>query len=387
MRIPRVTLALLTVLVSVPTSHALFMRRSRSSVPVERLLRNCERALTEHGDAASHAAVARLHTLAAARDDEGGSLPTAADGAHVLAAVQGYQRAVALDPRAQYLHGLGYALEEAARLNLGSLGSPAELRDRARALYRAAQVQARREPPSAHRLLPDYAEKLDGDTDAALARLASDDAAAAEEGKKPPGPKPKKPQPKKKDKERDAAARKRDKKPRDDIDTPVIFGPAESLAELTAPERTVTFDLAGDGRPRRWPWLKPSTGILVWDPARSGRIESARQLFGSATWWIFWPDGYRALAALDDDGDGWLSGRELDGVAVWYDRNSNGASDPGEVTPCAEAGVLRIATRTVPRPDGVLTHPRGVVLRDRVLPSFDWFTAPRSDPPRLARTP
>jgi hypothetical protein len=99
------------------------------------------------------------------------------------------------------------------------------------------------------------------------------------------------------------------------------------------------------------------------------------QLFGSVTWWMFWPDGWRALAALDDDGDGWLSGAELDGIAVWRDRNQNGVSDPGEVVPAADAGIVRIATHATSGE----RNPRGVITRGGALPSLDWRVSPVED--------
>ncbi|MBT3202234.1 MAG: hypothetical protein HN350_20220, partial [Phycisphaerales bacterium] len=49
----------------------------------------------------------------------------------------------------------------------------------------------------------------------------------------------------------------------------------------------VRFDLDGDGRAQSWPWVKPTTGILVWDPSGQGRITSGQQLFGSVTIWMF----------------------------------------------------------------------------------------------------
>ena len=53
-----------------------------------------------------------------------------------------------------------------------------------------------------------------------------------------------------------------------------------------------------------------------------------------------------ALAALDDNGDGVLSGKELDGLALWHDANGNGVCDPGEVKPLSEyiAGKRRAST-------------------------------------------
>jgi hypothetical protein len=87
-------------------------------------------------------------------------------------------------------------------------------------------------------------------------------------------------------------------------------------------------------------------------------IESGRQLFGSVTWWMFWRDGYQAPAALDDDGNGWLEGNELAGIAIWRDLNGNGVCDPSEIislrtpeffaSPSAPSGT-RAASLSMPR--------------------------------------
>jgi len=157
--------------------------------------------------------------------------------------------------------------------------------------------------------------------------------------------------------------------------TPLIF-PADGpkrLEELLARENHVDFDLAADGLGAKWPWLRPDACILVWDPKRTGQVRDGRQLFGSVTWWIFWDHGYQPLAALDDDRDGWLTGRELDGLAAWQDRNGNGKSDRGEVAPVADRGIRRIAARAEGRQDGVLMNARGIQLQSGTwLPTYDW---------------
>lgn len=166
--------------------------------------------------------------------------------------------------------------------------------------------------------------------------------------------------------------------------TPIIFplGRPMPLEELVDPARVVTFDLAGDTQSERWPWLKPAAGVLVWDPQATGRITSGVQLFGSFTWSMFWQNGYEPLAALDNDHDGWLSGRELKGIAVWWDRNGNGTSEPGEVRPVAAYQVMRIAVRPDGTPARVPSHARGIERRDGTfLPTYDWTptSLPRAD--------
>lgn len=157
--------------------------------------------------------------------------------------------------------------------------------------------------------------------------------------------------------------------------TPIIFPLRRqtSLAQMLDAKRTTRFDLAGDGRGALWPWVTPDTGILVWDPAHTGRIVSGRQLFGSATWWMLFQNGYQALAALDDNHDGQLTGRELDGIAVWQDRNGNGVCDRGEVVSLSSLGIVDIAVHSAGRQDGALCNSRGLRLADGTFaPTYDW---------------
>lgn len=158
--------------------------------------------------------------------------------------------------------------------------------------------------------------------------------------------------------------------------TPIIF-PLErpaSLASLLSDAAPVLFDLAADTRGERWPWVNARAGILVWDPARTGRITSGAQLFGTATWSMYWSDGYAPLAALDNNGDGWLARQELDGLAVWNDRNGDAVSDPGEVKPLQEYGVKQVEVRAEGRTGVSPSHPRGIQRNDgSYLPTYDWM--------------
>ena len=157
--------------------------------------------------------------------------------------------------------------------------------------------------------------------------------------------------------------------------TPIIFPlrGQTTLAQLMDAHRATRFDLAGDGRGARWPWVTPDTGILVWDPAHTGHITSGRQLFGSATWWMLFENGYQALASLDDNHDGQISGRELDGIAVWQDRNGNGQCDRGEVVSLSSLGIVSIAVRSVGQQNGALCNARGLQLADGTfLATYDW---------------
>ncbi len=166
-----------------------------------------------------------------------------------------------------------------------------------------------------------------------------------------------------------------ERKPKGGV-TPIVltFEPHESLADLLAPAATVCFDLDGDGEAEPRSWLRPTTALLVWDPAGAGQITSGRQLFGSVTWWMFFEDGYRALDALDDDRDGWLRGDELSGLALWFDFDSDGISAAGEVIPVEAAGVTGLATSATGRDGASPMNAAGAtLLGGRSVPTYDWI--------------
>jgi hypothetical protein len=159
--------------------------------------------------------------------------------------------------------------------------------------------------------------------------------------------------------------------------TPIVIPLSGGLhaADLEDPSARVAFDLDGSGLPQEWTWTTRAAAWLVWDPARRGEIRSGLELFGNVTFWLFWETGYDALAALDDNGDGHLTGPELDGLALWHDANGNGIADPGEVRPLSDYGIIALSTkreRLAGHPDPIAFSPRGVTFRDGTTrPTFD----------------
>jgi hypothetical protein len=137
----------------------------------------------------------------------------------------------------------------------------------------------------------------------------------------------------------------------------------------------VAFDADGTGLSQRWTWITKDAAWLVYDPHGRGEVATGRQLFGSVTFWCFWGTGYEALAALDDDGDGVLTGAELRHLAVWHDKNGNGIAEPGEVKSLAEWGIVAVSCRGEgdPGDPDCAAHARvGVVFRDGTTrPTYD----------------
>ena len=159
--------------------------------------------------------------------------------------------------------------------------------------------------------------------------------------------------------------------------TPIIFSLERpgSLADLLDPTRRVKFDLDGTGAAQVYSWVRSDTAFLVWQPNPSHRIQSGRDLFGSGTWWLMPANGYAAMALLDDNRDGWLTGRELKGLAAWQDRNQNGLAEPNEVHPLARVGVTGLRTTYSARIGESYVSHLGLKMADgRVLPTYDWVT-------------
>ena len=78
---------------------------------------------------------------------------------------------------------------------------------------------------------------------------------------------------------------------------------------------------------------------------------------------------------LDDNRDGVLTGGELQGIAVWVDRNGNGISEPGEVISLQQAGIVSIGIKSHAGADGTLVADRGIGFSDGTVgKSFDWVT-------------
>jgi hypothetical protein len=125
-------------------------------------------------------------------------------------------------------------------------------------------------------------------------------------------------------------------------------------------ELTLTAFPLNPGAGKMWSAWKASAKapLLVYNPSHDGRITSPTQLFGH---WAFggqstaylgnggtavqpkrWQNGYEALATLDQNRDGKISGAELEPLGLWFDENRDGISQPGEVKRLEEVGVTAL---------------------------------------------
>jgi tetratricopeptide (TPR) repeat protein len=158
--------------------------------------------------------------------------------------------------------------------------------------------------------------------------------------------------------------------------TPIVVPLRTGVAWTDIPDRRarVRFDADGSGLRREWTWITSNAGWLVYDAGGRGQISSALQWFGNVTFWLFWENGYHALAALDDNGSGLLEDDELRNLAIWHDENLNGLSEPGEVRPLATHGIVALSSE-YREGDGIefaAVSPHGVRIRTgEIRPSYD----------------
>jgi hypothetical protein len=129
--------------------------------------------------------------------------------------------------------------------------------------------------------------------------------------------------------------------------SPVVVPLRDGLGikDLVDRSARVTFDADGTGVRKHWTWVTRNAGWLVFDPHGKRSVTSALHLFGAASFGMCWDDGYQALAALDDNDDGVLTGKELEGLGIWQDLNGNGICDPGEVKPLHAWGIVALSCR------------------------------------------
>ena len=127
--------------------------------------------------------------------------------------------------------------------------------------------------------------------------------------------------------------------------TPLVLAFHDEPVEFT---RTPgAFDLTGIAASVATDWVGSATPWLALDRNGNGAIDDGRELFGSMT---ELPDGQRApngfvaLSALDDDGDGQITARDASfaRLLVWRDVDQDRRSSPGEIESAAAAGLVAI---------------------------------------------
>ena len=118
-------------------------------------------------------------------------------------------------------------------------------------------------------------------------------------------------------------------------------GDDEGLVSLA--QSTTSFDQDGDGELERTGWIEAGDALLALDRNGNGTIDDIGEISflgdkeGAKT-------DLEGLAAFDSNGDGLLDASDERFVEfkLWFDRDSDGVTDAGELLSLAEAGVTSI---------------------------------------------
>ena len=122
----------------------------------------------------------------------------------------------------------------------------------------------------------------------------------------------------------------------------------DGVKSIALNHSSVFFDLDNDGFAEKTAWVGPHDGLLVRDLNHNGIIDNGSELFGNHTFCAdgqLAHNGFEALQSYQDGG-GLLtassSPKLWKELMIWQDRNSNGRTDQGELTPLSATGIKSI---------------------------------------------
>ena len=143
---------------------------------------------------------------------------------------------------------------------------------------------------------------------------------------------------------------------------PLILNFAGNAAELT--DQRFAFDIDADGTQDRVALATGASGFLVLDRNRNGRVDNGQELFGALS-----GDGFSELAALDDDGNGWIdeSDAAYDQLQIWRKQ----ADGKDQLRSLAASGVGAIALSRIATPYDIKDSNNA--LRASVAASSIWL--------------
>ena len=154
--------------------------------------------------------------------------------------------------------------------------------------------------------------------------------------------------------------------------------------------RGVHFDMDNSGFAEKLSWIAPEDGLLVNLADGATRISNGSQLLGNETRLPsgeLAADGFEALAALDDNGDGKVDAQDaaFAHLRVWQDKNSDGIASTDELFTLESLGIVSLATAydasTWTDANGVEHRGEGSFATEDAggLMQTLWFTADKVD--------
>ena len=154
--------------------------------------------------------------------------------------------------------------------------------------------------------------------------------------------------------------------------------------------RGVHFDMDNSGFAEKLSWIAPEDGLLVNLADGATRVSNGSQLLGNETRLPsgeLAADGFEALAALDDNGDGKVDAQDaaFAHLRVWQDKNSDGIASADELFTLESLGIFSLTTAydasTWTDANGVEHRGEGSFVREDAsgLMQTLWFTADKVD--------
>jgi len=134
----------------------------------------------------------------------------------------------------------------------------------------------------------------------------------------------------------------------EDCNTPLVLSFGAAIEFSPAPVAAADFDIRGGlGSCARADWPSPATPWLALDRDGNGRIDGGHELFGSATRMSSGTgphNGFQALAELDSDRDGKLTGADArwGELVLWADHDADRRSNGWETLPLASFEIVAI---------------------------------------------
>lgn len=122
---------------------------------------------------------------------------------------------------------------------------------------------------------------------------------------------------------------------------PLVLNFSGNAASLV--DQRFSFDLNADGKEEQIARLDSGSAYLVFDRNSDGRINDGKEMFGPTS-----GDGFSELAALDDDGNGWIdeNDRAFSELRLWQP-DANGE---GQLRTLQESGVGAISLAHISTP-------------------------------------
>jgi hypothetical protein len=136
--------------------------------------------------------------------------------------------------------------------------------------------------------------------------------------------------------------------------------------------RKFNLDLKGE---KWWEWVGGKTPLLVYGESGEAPVEvTGAELFGNYSFGRRWAHGYEALAVLDVDLSGWVEGREMGELFLWYDRNADAKVEPGEMVP-ASSEVRRLSVKPEYQAGKKSPYSSAERLDGVTIRTWDWISA------------